>query len=699
MVSRRDTTWRPPARTRRGTVLLLSLVSAASAAGVSAQIPPDQVPPDTVLQMSGEEHFLGGIDEEELDPHELETIELETIEPEPVDINRAAVDELAHLPGLSPAAARALVDRREARGPYPDVAALVTSGILRAEDMERAHPYLVAGSGDGADRRSEGARPVRGTFAQGYAWRSGERTTGGAGLPGRLQLRLGLRRGDGAAAHLALESDPEEPYRWEPRRASPGFDFASGHVVLRTRRVVRQLVVGDYTIRAGLGLVLASGGPVRPSLDRPSSLADLGRGLAPYRSTREYAFFRGTALRLARGRLETTLALSHHPIDAEPLGSGAGAPRGSVRLVSPTGMHRTAAERRRRHGTSETTVGAVVGFGFARWRLGTVMHYSRLAHALYATGSVHPGLASRARAERAASLFLRGELPGATLVAEAAVGGRHGTAILAGWTARWGRSVEWVVLGRRYAPAFLAVHGRSLARSGDSPQNEQGLYVALVWRDGRSWHAAAAVDGYQTLLPGPSLPRPGRGRRGDLRILYAPRPWLAASLQLRARYSDERERRDVPGLPVVDALRRRTRSGVRAELRYAFSPKVTMITRAERAFSRGGGRTTRGVLLYHDLRLRAHVRLRLSGRLTLFETDGYDARLYALEQDVAYVWSAPALTGQGQRAYLLAEWSPFGRVTVQVKWAVTSRLPEHAAWPGDPVRARGRELRLVVRYR
>ena len=42
----------------------------------------------------------------------------------------------------------------------------------------------------------------------------------------------------------------------------------------------------------------------------------------------------------------------------------------------------------------------------------------------------------------------------------------------------------------------------------------------------------------------------------------------------------------------------------------------------------------------------------MNGRLAWFDTDGYNSRLYAYENDLLYSFSIPALYGKGIRSYL-----------------------------------------------
>jgi hypothetical protein len=56
-------------------------------------------------------------------------------------------------------------------------------------------------------------------------------------------------------------------------------------------------------------------------------------------------------------------------------------------------------------------------------------------------------------------------------------------------------------------------------------------------------------------------------------------------------------------------------------------------------------------------------KLSLNARLQFFETDGYNSRLYAYENDVLYSFSIPPFSGKGYRSYLNVNYDITRRLT------------------------------------
>ena len=145
----------------------------------------------------------------------------------------------------------------------------------------------------------------------------------------------------------------------------------------------------------------------------------------------------------------------------------------------------------------------------------------------------------------------------------------------------------------------------------------------------------------------------------------------------------------------------RGRQTLRLHAEYEASRRLRLRARVEGSrYVEEGQDPALGVLVYQDVRWQALKPLRLDARLTFFDTDGYDARLYQFENDLTYVFSLPVLFGRGVRAYVLAMVEPVDGLTLQVKYAetifenVTRVSSGHDEIEGNRVRDLGVQLRF-----
>jgi len=82
--------------------------------------------------------------------------------------------------------------------------------------------------------------------------------------------------------------------------------------------------------------------------------------------------------------------------------------------------------------------------------------------------------------------------------------------------------------------------------------------------------------------------------------------------------------------------------------------------------------TNIGYLIYQDASyLFVKIPLSLSARYALFNTDSYDERLYAYENDVLYAYSIPAYYYRGTRFYCLLKYSPNRKIDFWFRIAQT----------------------------
>ena len=69
-------------------------------------------------------------------------------------------------------------------------------------------------------------------------------------------------------------------------------------------------------------------------------------------------------------------------------------------------------------------------------------------------------------------------------------------------------------------------------------------------------------------------------------------------------------------------------------------------------------------------------------RLQYCETDGYDSRIYAYENDVLYSYSIPAFSGKGYRYYINLQLDTGKRLSIWARWAQTLYLGKKYAAGG-----------------
>ena len=87
-------------------------------------------------------------------------------------------------------------------------------------------------------------------------------------------------------------------------------------------------------------------------------------------------------------------------------------------------------------------------------------------------------------------------------------------------------------------------------------------------------------------------------------------------------------------------------------------------------------------------------------RLQYFETDSYDSRIYAYENDVLYSYSIPAFYDKGYRYYLTVNYDLGKKISFWLRWAQTIYRDKATVGSGlDEIKGNKKsELKLQARW-
>ena len=102
------------------------------------------------------------------------------------------------------------------------------------------------------------------------------------------------------------------------------------------------------------------------------------------------------------------------------------------------------------------------------------------------------------------------------------------------------------------------------------------------------------------------------------------------------------------------------------------SETLTLKTRIEHVFYKGTEEEM-GFMIFQDVQFTpARVPLNVSARVAWFNTESYNSRIYAYENDLLYTFSIPAYYGKGIRTYLNLKYKINEKIDIWFKFANTS---------------------------
>ena len=241
-----------------------------------------------------------------------------------------------------------------------------------------------------------------------------------------------------------------------------------------------------------------------------------------------------------------------------------------------------------------------------------------------------------------------------SLFGDLAFSDNGGWAIINGGNFHLPSSLRLTLVHRYIAKDFHSLYGNAFTESS-RPINEHGFYVGLTFSPFRYAKWSSFMDFYKHPYIKFGIDAPSGGMEIRSQFEYQPKRYM--KFLVRGKYERKQENA-VANDSQIDFLVPTTASGLRIHFEYSPSYSVTFKSRVDFAwYSDGVNTREKGILAYQDVNFKFRgFPLNLYVRYALFQTDTYDARLYAYENDLLYFVSIPAYSGKGSRYYLTAKY-------------------------------------------
>ena len=616
--------------------------------------------------------------------------ELEELKAFPVNINGGDEKEISRLFFLTEFQVMVLADHVRKNG---SVVTLYELALLPAFDRNTVQlmaPYISLKPAKPKGGRSYSRTLV--TLTASARFRNDENAAEGM----RSLMKMKHKQGSFTFG-LTAENDPGEPFIF---KNAPGADFLSGYVQYEGKGLINRIIAGDFSVRAGEGVLLNSSRWMGSWLSSPSFMS--GRSVSsPYTSTEENSFFRGISLTLGGVNSGALLFASSNKIDARLLFADDSVATG-VRNLVRGGIHVTESQLAARNSLTETVTGLrlVAGTGKARGGVTATATWFSLPFVPDVTepenlhafaGERLLNLSADIRAGTGSILFfteaglgLSGPLTGTagtdnpgpqadttgtdppgSVSAIDRLNLRDSWAATAGLRAKPSGRVTFNLLARHFAPGYHAFHSGAF-RAGSGSGNETGLSASVHLEAARHLFITAAADHYRIPWPRYRSSSPSYGSRIEIKGEYVPRE----NISLRLSWTSSAREYDAAAETgtAVPVTRIRQQLGLVFDMSIASTLRLT--TRASASFIHPS--QERGYLLSQDFSWSfRRVPLKLWFRYALCSTGGWDSRLYAWENDLLSSFTIPALYGEMARSFLMLSWKPAEFIEARVKYGYT----------------------------
>ncbi|MBC8173487.1 MAG: hypothetical protein H7X71_06220, partial [Chitinophagales bacterium] len=222
------------------------------------------------------------------------------------------------------------------------------------------------------------------------------------------------------------------------------------------------------------------------------------------------------------------------------------------------------------------------------------------------------------------------------------------------------KTVDLTVSYRYYDPAYQTLY--ALAFSENSlPQNEEAIYMGLEIKPVRTWKISGYIDLYKNpwLEFDADAPAYGTDLLGE--VNFKPNKIFETYLRFKNEVSDNNLSSVYTEDEEHDIIGNREKGYIRWHMIYKINSAIILKSRVEHSYyEEQTGIPEKGYLVYQDVHYDPlNFPLSFSTRITFFNTDSYNTRIYTYENDVLYAYSIVALSGRGMRSYLTLAYSPF----------------------------------------
>lgn len=573
------------------------------------------------------------------------------------NINQADPEEMGEALGLSDLQVRNFERYRRLLGPFTDLLELQAVPGWDPETIRRVLPYLILPldpyllpvlrerlkKGEHLFLLRTGAVLEK---AEGYRFSAGG-VPAFTGDRSKALLRYNYRFRTLLQWGITAEKDPGEA--WFPGGLRKGFDFQSWHLSMREFRWLKAMVIGDYQVNLGQGLIHWQGLAFRKTGDALQVMRQ-GQPLRPYNGTDENRFHRGVGVHLHRRSWEFICFFSRNRMDGNLMrdtGSGTGT---YLTSMQTSGLHRTIGELQDKDAFSQRTVGGSMRYirGDLRLSFNAIRHQFSIPlrndprpYDLHAVSGTHWSNYSVSFGHGFRNMHLFGE---------AAIDQRRNTAFISGMMASLHARADMSLLYRHISPAYRAFQANAFTEN-PQPMNESGLYAGITIRPHPGWR----VDAYMDLFEFPWLSyRVDRPSSGSGHLIQAEwKPHKKMSMHIRWQQESKPQDHEQPGGNMSQVLPF-TRSGLRWQLSFSPAPDFLVRSRVECTWQAAAGIRQQGFLAFLDIVCKPMGKsFSLTGRLTMFDTEGYGPRVYAFENDVIFLNAVSVFSGKGMRYYLV----------------------------------------------
>ena len=601
-------------------------------------------------------------------------LELEKFRKDPINLNTTEGDEFRELRILSGLQIANFLSYRKLFGKFIDIYELQAIPSWDINTIKKLLPFITISSpvsfaDDIGKRFRYGDHRFLFRYAQVLEKSKGfdHSIPGTKYLGGPQRLLFRYRYSYKNLLQYGLVADKDAGEQFFKGAQSKGFDFYSFHLFARKIGIIQSLALGDFTVNLGQGLIHWQSLAFKKSSDvlgikRQSAV------LRPYNSAGEFNFHRGAGITISKGNFETTAFASVRKLSANFVADTV-SHEDYISSFLTSGYHRTHSEIADRNLLTQTAFGGNVKYRSNRWQAGVNGIYHNFSVPVQKRDEPYNFYAVSGKNWYNLSFDYSYTFKNIHFFGEAATDKNLNKAFLNGLLVSVDPRVDLSIVQRNISKEFQAINGYAFTEN-TYPTNEIGWYAGISIRPLSFLRVDAYADFYKFPWLKYLVDAPSNGRDFLTQVTYTPN----RQMEFYVRYRNEtKQSNQSDNTTVTNYLVRLPKQNLRSQFRYRVSSAFTLRNRVEIVwYDEKGTAKSNGFLSFFDLIYKPLLKP-FSGniRLQYFETDDYNSRIYAYENDVLYSYSIPVFYDKGFRYYINLNYDVSKKISLWFRCAQT----------------------------
>jgi Helix-hairpin-helix motif len=489
-------------------------------------------------------------------------------------------------------------------------------------------------------------------------------------------LKYEIERKGSFRSGFTLENDPGEKISWG--KNNHGTDFSSAYFELNNNGPFRKIILGDYRLSAGSGLVHGYGRAGKSSIIHIKQNA---HGIKKYSSGTEYGFMRGIAADMSIRNFRTILYVSSLRID----GSFESDDKKSIiSTIFNNGLHRNLEEIQHRNNIRQINWGGTLisesnhldlGYNFSKTNFDKNLKY-RILPDRYSQTCTDNNFIEQ-------SIFYAARYGNVMAGGEIALDKNQHLATIQNLTAQLHPLVSLQLSYRNYHPSYKSFGSSSLAESG-GVSNEIGFYAGSVFYPSRFLRISFYADRYSFPWYKYSSNMPYKGKDYLIKTDFIFNHDLDMFIMVKREFNFQNtSSENIKIKKMEEEISQR----LVFQSKFSASEKLNFKTKIEIKTDQKNISKYQGSFIAQEINFNLFQnRVILNTRYAIFDIPDWSVRIYSWESDVFSSFSSPLFNHRGSRTNLVMKFNLGEKLNLWMKYAQTNYTSEINSGTGADLR-------------